>query len=459
MNSAPLIGGEQRKQIEKNRLYRAIARHAREPTHSELARLRVMVKTIDASASSLFVGMHAVTLVRENLAQLDPAGLASLKADGLHAHAAFVNSELKQPAAAERTDAGLTVPRADTVLFVLRGAVARLPQVFAIDRVFMHTRTPVMFDGELCLRKRRLTPDEFRAINSGQNIHTRPYLEYPSATDAQALADGIDIVSDSYQSVYDDQFELVYAAFDCMYLQRKAQINRPFAERVALVHKLTESSPITDQTKRHRDRLAQIQAAIEYAGGVERFAIRLFMKPMFPVQHARAAMHAVPACMQGIATDGVIFNAADDTYVVGANPRLLKWKPEHTADLVVVRQTGGTALLPQQYTLFAQEHGAPVAVSNNLLVDTPTAQRLAHECAVDEPHLQAPVVECVGVPLVAPLSNTLEVYWRPVHLRPEKRAPNSLDTYRNVLAAAANQLDEPAVVAYLAAAAQQQQTG
>lgn len=454
MNGAPLIDCEQRKQIEKNRLYRAIARQAREPTHSELARLEAMVKTVDASASSLFVGMHAVTLVRENLSQLDPGGLASLKADGLHAHAAFVNSELKQYAA-ERVDAGLAVPRADTVLFVLRGAVAKLAQVFAIDRVFMHTRTPVMFDGELCLRKRRLTPDEFRAINSGQNIHTRPYLEYPSATDAQALADGIDIASDSYQSVYDDQFELVYAAFDCMYLQRKAQINRPFAERVALVHKLTEASPITEQTKRHRDRLTQIQAAIDYAGGVDRFAIRLFMKPMFPVQHARAAMHAVPACMQGIATDGVIFNAADDTYVIGTNPRLLKWKPEHTADLVVVRQADGTALLPQQYTLFAQERGEPVAVSNNLLIDTPTAQRLAHECAVEEPHPQAPVLECVGVPLVSPLSNAVEVYWRPVHLRPEKRAPNSLDTYRNVLAAAANQLDEPAVVAYLAAAAQQ----
>jgi hypothetical protein len=448
--SGLLIDAEHRKQIEKRRLLRMIAVHARQPSDGELARLRGIVRAIDPSAGgggSLFVGMHAVTLVRENLAQLDPAGLASLKADGLHAHAAFVNSELK-PGATERADA---------VLFVLRGATGALPQVFAIDRVFMHTRTPLMLDGELCLRKRRLTPDEFRAINSGQNVHTRPYLEYPSATDAQALADGVDIASDSYQSVYDAQFELVYAAFDCMYLQRKSQVNRPFAERVDLVHKLTESSPIVDQTKRYRDRLVQIQAAVAYAGGVDQFALRIFMKPMFPVQHVRAsAMHAVPACMQGIATDGVIFNGATDTYVVGTNPRLLKWKPEHTADLVIVRQTGGTALLPQQYVLCAQEHGRPVSVSDNLLIDTAAARRLVNEYAADQLLADAPVLECVGVLRAVPQleGTTLEVFWRPVQLRAEKRAPNSLETYQNVFAAVANHLDEPTVVAYLV---QQQQ--
>jgi hypothetical protein len=70
-----------------------------------------MVRAIDLSGSdSLFVGMPAVTLVRENLTQLDPAGLASLKADGLHAHAVFVNSEPElKPDATERADAVLFV--------------------------------------------------------------------------------------------------------------------------------------------------------------------------------------------------------------------------------------------------------------------------------------------------------------------------------------------------------------
>jgi hypothetical protein len=183
------------------------------------------------------------------------------------------------------------------------------------------------------------------------------------------------------------------------------------------------------------------------------------MKPMFPVQHVRAAaMHAVPACMQGIATDGVIFNGATDTYVVGTNPRLLKWKPEHTADLAVVRQTGGTVLLPQQYVLCAQEHGRPVCVSSNLLIDTAAARRLVNEFAVDQLATDAPVLECVGVLRAVPQieGTTLEVYWRPVQLRAEKRSPNSLETYQNVIAAVANHLDEPTVVAYLVQQQQQQ---
>lgn len=442
MNSAT-IDSDRRKQIERARLQRIIARHARHPTDSELKRLQTMVKTVDPNASAPFIGMHAVTLVRENLAQLDPAGLASLKADGLHAHAAFVNTEIKEH----------SVERADTVLFVLRGNTAEFSQVFAIDRVFLHTRTPVLFDGELCLRKRRLTAEEFRAINSGQNIHTRPYLEYPSATDAQAFADDVDITSDSYQAVYDSHFELVYAAFDCMYLQRKSQINRPFSERVALVHKLTESSPIVDMTTRYRNRVAQIQAAIDYAGGVDSFAIRIFMKPMFPVQHARAAMHAVSACMQGIATDGVIFNAANDTYVVGTNPRLLKWKPEHTADLVIMRQSDSTTLLPQQYVLYAQSQGQPAPVSNNLLLDTPTAMRLVETYSIAQftTNVHAPVLECTGVLLKTPLvDNTVDVFWRPVQVRTEKQLPNSIETYYNVATAITDQLGESAVVAYLA---------
>lgn len=440
--SAPLMDGERRKQIERNRLARMIARIARQPTAGELARLRQMVRSIDPSGVDLFVGMHAVTLVHEQLAQLDPAGLASLKADGLHAHAAFVNSEIKDD----------VVERADTVLFVLRGALAPFGQVFAVDRVFMHTRTPVLLDGELCLRKRSLTADEFRAINSGQNVHTRPYLEYPAATDAQAFGDGIDIASDSYQSVYDSHFELVYAAFDCLYLQRKSQTSRPFCERIAMVNKLTESSPIADMTKRYRDRVAQMQAAIEYAGGVDRFAIRLFMKPMFSMQHARAAMHAVPACMQGIATDGVIFNAAMDTYIVGTNPRLLKWKPEHTADLVAVAQTDGSELVPQQYTLYAQSHGQFVAVSSNVLIDTVTAHHLLQTRAVTAPGAGAPVLECTGVVCRTQLltGEATDVFWRPIQLRSEKQLPNSVDTYNNVLAAVIGQLDESAIVAYLA---------
>lgn len=449
------IGAEQRRQIEKTRLHRMIARLARTPTAAESDRLALIIKTVAPEAQSQFIGMHAVPLMRDNLASLDIGGLASLKADGLHAHAAFVNSDAKQSA--------------DTVLFVTRSETSALPHCFAIDRVFMHTRTAVLFDGELCLRKRVLSADECRAINSGQNVHTRPYLEYPAACDAQAHADGVDVTSDSYQAVYDSHFELVYAAFDCMYLQRKSQAMRPFAERIALVHKLTESLPIADNTRRYRERVAQIQAAVDYAGGTERFALRIFMKPMFAVQHARAAMHAVPACMQGIATDGVIFYSATDTYIVGNNPRLLKWKPEHTADLVVARlvdTTGGTAdtssIVPRQpFGLFAVAPHGLVLVSRNVLADTPAARALLQQIDVESNAGKTLILECVGV-LIKTAFNAPDappaVYWRPVQMRVEKLAPNSLDIYMSIVNAIVVHLDEAAVVAYITATASSQQT-
>ena len=61
-------------------------------------------------------------MYRANLDQLDRDGIASLKADGLHAHAAFVNCDQSELQGGERRD---------TVLFVLRGASGLLPQVFA----------------------------------------------------------------------------------------------------------------------------------------------------------------------------------------------------------------------------------------------------------------------------------------------------------------------------------------
>ena len=445
MNAVALIDSDTRKRIEKSRLARLIGQQARRPTEGEMERLGRMVRAVEPSTSGPFVGMHAVTLVRANLGALDRQGIASLKADGLHAHAAFVNCELalEQLRPAERRD---------TVLFVMRGAVGALPQVFAVDRVFHRSQRPVLLDGELCLRKTRLSPDECRAIKSGQNVHTRPYLQYPSATDAQAHADGTDITSDAYQSVYDAHFELVYAAFDCLYLNRMAQTNKPFADRIALVRTLTETSPIVDQTKRFREGVDQIRAAVEYAGGTDQFSLRVFMKPTFPIEHARAAMHAVPACMHGIGTDGVVFNNATDTYVVGTNERLLKWKPEHTADLVVLRVPATSDLLPCRFVLCAQNQGVLIPVSDRLLLDTPEARHLVEQYSIENKSLAgATVLECVGVYVSTGWAgvNPGGVAWRPTHVRHEKQAPNSVQTYENVQAAVADQLDEQAIVAYL----------
>lgn len=436
-----------RKRIEKSRLERLIRTKARAATDAEMARLWKMVHAIDPQArdtNNPFVGMHAVTLDRSNLDQLDRDGIASLKADGLHAHAAFVNCDQSELQGGERRD---------TVLFVLRGASGALPQVFAVDCVYQRTFTPVLLDGELCLRKRHLSPEEFLAINSGQNVHTRPYLQYPVAADAQAYADGVDVTGDEYQSVYDAHFELVYAAFDCMYLLRKAQVSRPYTERIALVRNLTEASPVADQTKRYRACVDQMSTAVQYAGGAEQFALRMFMKPMFAMAHTAAAMHAVPTCMRGIAIDGVIFNTATDTYHVGTNPRLLKWKPEHTADLVLVREQTATEMLSESYTLCAQRAGRLMSVTDNILLDTPNARQLAARYAVDlNAAVGATVLECVGVRVQTPMiDDGVHVFWRPVHPRPEKQLPNSLATFNNVMTAVAAPIDQARIVATLAA--------
>ena len=438
-NLVTLIDHDMRKRIEKRRLERLILKKARPPTEGECARLMQMIRAIEPQANAPFIGMHAVTLDRSNLNTLDCNGIASLKADGLHAHAAFVNCEENNEALGERRDAAI---------FVLRGASGALPQRFAVDFIFQRTMTPVLLDGELCLRKRQLTPEEFRAVNSGQNVHTRPYLQYPSAADAQAHADGTDIASDEYQAVYDAHFELVYAAFDCMYLQSKAQISRSYAERIALVRDLFEASPVVEQTKRYRVSVDHIRAALAYAGGAENFALRMFMKPMFSMQHTSAAMHVVPACMQGIAIDGVIFNTSSDQYIVGTNPRLLKWKPENTADLVVVREQFSSGIVPDRFVLFAQADGMLVPVSDALLLDTPNARWLVDAYAMPAGASKPMVLECVGVRVQEPV---LHVGWRPAQPRPEKSAPNSVATYQNVHAAAAQPLDEAAIVAALAA--------
>ncbi len=163
-------------------------------------------------------------------------------------------------------------------------------------------------------------------------------------------------------------------------------------------------------------------------------------------------MHAVPACMHGIGTDGVVFNNATDTYLVGTNERLLKWKPEHTADLVVLRVPATSDLLPCKFVLCAQNQGVLIPVSDRLLLDTPEARRLVEQHSIENKSLAgATVLECVGVYVSAGWAevNAGGVAWRPTHVRHEKQAPNSVQTYENVHAAAADQLDEQAIVAYL----------
>lgn len=425
--------------IERRRLMRIFERMAREPTSGEHERLRALIKVCNPGvrAGDLFIGMHAVTLTHDNKEQLDVEGFASLKADGLHCHLARVNlstPQQSQPNGTESTEAPPAGPeRLDTALFITRDH-----RVLAVDRVLIHNDNKrLLLDGELCLRKIHLSEDERLRINSAHNVHVSNYLDYYANADEAAALAGIDIASDEHQAQYDDYYELVYAAFDCLLITTR-QMNRDYLQRITLVHEMTETMMTQTATAALRRRMAQIKRAVDYAGGPDQTQLTVFLKPTWSVKDIRAAMHAVPSCMQGIATDGVIFNPNRCAYVVGTNARLLKFKPHHTADLAFVRDSKDNALS----ICVTAEGGALTKVLTQILTDTPSARRLS------EMRGSPLIFECEAVMRDAG-STVADIWWRPLQHRSEKKAPNSYETYQSVVRAVLRPLDEEAVVDYV----------
>lgn len=445
-----------RQQIERRRLLRIYQVLSREATELELERLQALVRTVQpkSDAGKYFLGMHAVTLMHENKHQLDLSGYASLKADGVHCHLARVNLKTppQQPTGAvimggkgeilEFVDFEPIEPpppeieRTDSVLFITRDNKVR-----AIDRVLLHNENKrVMLDGELCLRKIHMSEEERLRINSAHNVHYKDYLDYYADADEQAAADGVDICSDEHQQRYDEHYELVYAAFDCIVVHTR-QVSRSYLQRATLVHNMTESSITQDTTAAFRRRMDAVRRAVEYAGGDDQFQLTVFLKPMWSVKDIRAAMHAVPACMQGIATDGVIFNPNDSAYEPGkSNARLLKFKVHHTADFHV-QHTGSNS-----YDLYVQDADSELSVvSHNLLTDTPAARALVRaHVPTGELARRRCILECEGVH-----DEHGALWWRPVQHRSEKKKPNSRQNYEGVLTALANVLDEDALIDYV----------
>lgn len=437
-----------RQQIERRRLLRIFESISREPTELELERLQSLVKTLQprAEPGKYFVGMHAVTLMHENKHMLDLTGYASLKADGVHCHLARVNLKTFTPADPNTgevvEEAAPPIERTDAVLFITRDNRVR-----AVDRVLLHNENKrVMLDGELCLRKIHLSEEERLRINSAHNVHYKDYLEYFADADEQAAAAGIDVQSDEHQRRYDEHYELVYAAFDCMVVHTR-QVSRSYLQRTTLLHNMTESSITQDTTAAFRRRMDAVRRAVAYAGGDDQFQLTVFLKPMWSVKDIRAAMHAVPACMQGIATDGVVFNPNDSAYEPGAsNARLLKFKVHHTADFAV-QHTGSNC-----FELYVQESDGQLAVvSHNLLTDTPAARALVRRhvpTGTGVPRMRC-ILECEGVRHTGGDDDDGALWWRPVQHRSEKKKPNSRQNYDGVLMALSNVLDEEALIDYV----------
>lgn len=406
MNYSQLsIDSHKRASIERDRLVRILGARTRLPTTKELEQYDEIVTRLRPrnKESGRFLGMQAVTLTREG--DIDLAGYGSLKADGLHAHLAHLPRA--EPDEKEHFDTALLITRDE--------------QVYAVDGVQMHAGAyGVLLDGEICLRKNTLALHEMQRLKRACNVHSEQYIEYPSDADA----DADDVCGEAHQRRYDEHWDLVFAAFDCMYVV-DTQLARPYSERIKLAFELLETPTMVGKSVRYSRRAQRIQEFMQRAAEhqMDKPPLTVFVKPTWRVLDFEAALHAPPHCLHGVPIDGVVFTPNDDAYTVGVHKRVLKWKPQHTLDVKIGREN----------CLFVQKNGRLHAIDDELLTDTEHSQKLAREAR--DARL---VVECVAVLFESERC----VCWRPVLLREEKRMPNSYDNFAGVRRAVLDNLTE-----------------
>jgi len=423
------IDEHERAAVERRRLMRVLDKRTRAPTEREVQQYNAMVEPLARGslddARNRFVGMHAVTLTEQAAREtLDLDGFGSLKADGVHAHLACLGGSHK-PRQRRRSGAEseITKPRAlppmQVAVLATRDGTLR-----AVDGIQMHNRDePVLLDGELCLRKKKLTREEDWRIKSARNVHRDACIDYPLHADS-GKSTAVDLASDAHQAQYDDEWRLVYAAFDCL-LVIEAQVARPYAERVQLVHELLETPPLLQKSARHTRRAQKIALSSEAARekGIEQLPLLVFGKPVWRVADVDIAFHAAPHCMHGVPLDGVVFTPNDAPYVPGTNHRVLKWKPVHTLDLAVDERG-------RPYVL---NGGKRVAVTDTIVAESD------RECNLfAAAQHQRAILECAG----ERHAESASVRWRPVLLRREKKRPNNEANYRSVRRAVLEELDE-----------------
>jgi hypothetical protein len=211
-------------------------------------------------------------------------------------------------------------------------------RVRAVNHVMVQNESKkLMFGGRLILRMIQLSEDVRLRINTAHNVHQREYLDYYTNLDEEATLAGVDVRSDEHQARYDHHYEVAFAVSDCLHVHTR-MVNKSYLERVTLVHNLTETNIAQDTTQAVKRRLEMIKYAVKYAGGEDKFQMTVFLLPVWRIRDIRAAMHAMPACLQGCVIDGVVFNPNEAAFVFGRNERLLHFSPRYntvTEDAVV----------------------------------------------------------------------------------------------------------------------------
>jgi len=449
MSDECVIDKHTRQRIERKRLMRIVRSRARAPTALEMERLRDVLRKIEhrLPPAQHFVGMQAVGMTHANRGDLDVNGYGSLKADGVHAHLVRVTSrameEARQKVADEADEqAEIEVPRCDTVLCVLRNNT-----VLALDRVvLLKPDVRVVLDGELCLRKEHLSPEERYRINSAVSVHTGDYLDFFTAADEEAAGRGVDVRSDAHQEQYDKYYTLLFGAFDALYAGARVTGN-PYLERMKLVKELTEVPLARMASKMTRQAVEELEAQVERAGGISSLALFVFCKPIWSVQFIKAALHTVPECMRGVLIDGVIFNPAQAPYTRGINRQLLKFKLAHPIDFEIAASPGAVAG-ELRYALRVMQSGRLLELEGGeLLADTRLAIDMLDELfghCKRGGRAHSAIVECEPV-----VDVQKSVRWRPLQHRAEKRFPNNYETYTATLESLNNTFDETALIKYV----------
>lgn len=346
------IDAVERAKIEESRLVRMIDAISCEPSQGERARLRFLMKSINAKSrvDQAYIGTVASPLDASNLNLIDPSSFASLLPAGIDALLARVTTQtpahlramkraehpeeaVDEDDIAEETTQDASDDRYDTMLLITQDNRVR-----AVKHVLVQNEAKkMMFGGRLILRMIQLSEDVRLRINTAHNVHQREYLDYYTNLDEAAAREGVDVRDDEHQVQYDQHYEVTFAVSDCLHVHSR-MVNKSYLERVTLVHNLTETNVAQDTTQAVKRRLEMIRYAVKYAGGEDKFQMTVFLLPIWRIRDIRAAMHAVPACLQGCAIDGVMFHPNEAAFVCGRNARLLHYSPRYntvTEDAVV----------------------------------------------------------------------------------------------------------------------------
>jgi hypothetical protein len=425
------------------RLLRIVMSRVRKPTPAELALLDALLVRANPTfqrGKSRFIGMHAVSLTRSNLSVVDDMCLVCHKVDGIGALLAMVTPPLSA--------LGDHNPEiAFTAFLVLRDGTVHAIAPVAIVRRFSGR---VLLDGEICLRKIRLTYAEEQRIQ-------------------QREPDVLDF--DDGNPACDSYYELCYAAHDALVIDDAAQTqttarsrlrepvaNADFPERSKFLFALLEVRPTDDS--RAYDELNRIVTALND----RQLAMRIFCKMPIVGAKMRTAIDAPPiSVLQGVPLDGLVLTPSKGAYRPGICPQLLKYKArqDHNIDVFVRRDEEGKAwriLIRQEQTLICVSthmwygtHESEVEEVKRLLelaraFKTETNRDLVLECRPYYP----PAVERKQRQERAPIEEIArELYWQPIGQRPEKRAPNSREGFLACVAAFADHVSARQLVEHV----------